>query len=260
MDSDTLFVSPRLSLIVPTLDEAANLPLLVRGVADALRDESFEILVVDDASRDGTADVAERLAASGRPRIRVVRRRGPRGLAASILEGLDAASGSVLGVIDADLQHDPALLPRLLELTKTVPIAVGSRYGIAGGCRGWSPFREAQSRLAAWATRRLLGLQVRDPLSGYFMIRRAAYRELRPAMRAQGWKALLEILARTPSADVAEASFTFGPRHGGRTKFSARVITAWAGQLARLVVERVRLAAVPPQREALGRGRGEVVA
>lgn len=223
---------PVLSLVVPTLNEAPNLPVLFQRIARALRHVTHEIVVCDDDSVDGTADLAESYARS--TSVRVIRRTQNPGLSASILDGFRAARGSVLGVIDADLQHDPSVLPDLLRATETTDIAVGSRYAFQGKICGWSLVREAQSRAAALLTRAVLGLRVQDPLSGFFCLRRETFEAVAPSLEARGWKLLLEILALSPGARVAEVPFTFGPRHRGQTKMSSKVISAWLKDLRRL--------------------------
>ncbi len=244
MNTAAVFDSVRLTLIVPTFNEAGNLAPLCRRITRALQGISHEILVVDDGSPDGTAAVAEELARTRYPQLRVLRRIGPRGLSAAVLDGFAAARGAVLGVMDADLQHDPRDLPRLLALVEGGrQVAVGSRYAFQGLCRGWSFVRELQSRAAAALTRTVLGLSVQDPLSGFFVVRAATFASLRPAVAATGWKVLLELLARLPAEAAAEAPIVFRPRLRGQTKMHAGVIGAWLVQLTGLW--RLRAASAP---------------
>ena len=224
---------PALSLIVPTLNEAANLPTLVRFVERALRGISHEILVVDDSSTDGTAEVAEALRCR-HPRLRVIRRTRDFGLSAAIIHGFREARGAFLGVIDADLQHDPRILPELIGALSDHDVAIGSRYAFRGRTCGWSWLREAQSRLASWVTRRALRIPTRDPLSGFFVLRRSVFEEVESVLSSRGWKLLLEILASAPYARVAEVPFTFRPRRQGQTKMTWRVVAAWGRSLVEL--------------------------
>jgi dolichol-phosphate mannosyltransferase len=224
---------PTLSLIVPTLNEAKNIPTLVRWLEKVLRGIAHEIVVVDDSSSDGTADVAESL--RGRhPSLRVLRRTRNFGLSAAIIDGFRNARGDLLGVMDADLQHDPRILPGLVAALVDHDVAVGSRYAFRGRTRGWSWLREAQSRLASWVTRQSLRLSTKDPLSGFFVLRRSVFEEVESGLSNRGWKVLLEILASAPYARVAEVPFTFRPRRQGQTKMSWHVVAAWLGSVVDL--------------------------
>jgi dolichol-phosphate mannosyltransferase len=236
--------SPHLSLVIPTLNEAQNLPILTQRLALALTDVPHEILFCDDASKDGTANVAEALRQSY-PQIRVIRRTHDHGLAAAVLDGFQHARGQVLAVMDADLQHDETILPAMLRtLDDGHDLAVASRYTPDGALAGWSLIRELQSRLAASVSRRLLRVRVSDPLSGFFLLRRSVWRSVAPSVRPRGWKLLLEILATLDEARVAEVPFTFRARQAGDSKLGRHVITAWLHQLAGLRRERLaRLAA-----------------
>jgi dolichol-phosphate mannosyltransferase len=164
----------------------------------------------------------------------VLRRTRDFGLSAAIIAGFRAARGEFLGVIDADLQHDPRILPELVAALVDHDIAVGSRYAFRGRTCGWSRLREAQSRLASWVTRRALRIPTKDPLSGFFVLRRLVFDEVQAVLSNRGWKVLLGILARAPYARIAEVPFTFSPRREGRTKMNWRVVVAWAGSLLEL--------------------------
>lgn len=237
--------APTLSLIVPTLNEAPNLRPLLGRLARALRGVPHEILIVDDASTDGTADVAETLRERF-PALRILRRTRDFGLSASIVDGFRSARGGILGVIDADLQHDPGALPRLLAAVRDrADIAIGSRYAFEGRTCGWSLIRAAESRLAAFVTHRALGIPVRDPLSGFFLLRREVFESVAPRLEGRGWKLLLEILAHVPAARVVEVPYTFRARTRGRTKMSAKVARVWMAELFRLRSLRRRPVVVP---------------
>lgn len=231
--SAVLATLPDLSLIVPTLNEAENLPRLLRMVSRALRGISHEIIVADDASRDETARVAEDLRATY-PALRILRRTANFGLSAAIVDGFRNARGSVLAVMDADLQHDPRVLPGLIAALSDHDIAIGSRYAFCGRTCGWSKLREIESRLAAFVTQAALGICVRDPLSGFFMMRRQVFTAVEAGLSTRGWKLLLEILALSPAARVAEVPFTFRARRAGKTKMSMRVVGAWLTSLVNL--------------------------
>lgn len=238
--------TPTISVVVPTLNEAENLPHLVRRIDRALRGVSHEIVIVDDASIDGTAAIADTLALARRDTRVIHRDAFERGLSSAILAGFDAARGRSVAVIDADLQHDPAVLPRLLGSLDHADIAIGSRYTFEGRTCGWSWIREIQSRAAATVTRAALALSVRDPLSGCFAISRAAYESLRADLRPRGWKLLLDILAAGRGISVAEVPMTFRARVRGTTKMNAAVLRAWLDQLLDLRRRRVGRSALEP--------------
>jgi dolichol-phosphate mannosyltransferase len=190
-------------------------------------------VIVDDSSTDGTAEVAESLR-TRHPSLRVLRRTRDFGLSAAIIDGFRTARGDFLGVIDADLQHDPQILSELVGALADHDVAIGSRYAFRGRTCGWSWLREVQSRLASAATRWALQIPTKDPLSGFFVLRRSVFQQVESALSNRGWKVLLEILACAPYARVAEVPFTFRPRREGRTKMNWRVIAAWARSLLEL--------------------------
>jgi len=165
--------SAHLSLIVPTYNERESLPILAERVHQALDGCQYELIVVDDDSPDGTAELAENL--SHKYPIRVICRKGERGLATAVVGGFSHASGQVLGVIDADLQHPPEMLPKLLrEIDNGADVAVGSRYIPGGGMEGWSFTRRFMSKIATMTARTFVPSirKVKDPMSGFFLFKR----------------------------------------------------------------------------------------
>ena len=216
-----------LSVIVPTFKERQNLEPLVHAIADALRNIAWEIIIVDDDSPDGTAATARGLYARN-PRVRTIRRIGRRGLASACVEGMLASSARFVAVIDADLQHDPALLPVMLRrlADDQADIVIGSRYIAGGDFRDWTKRRTAGSRFATRLAHTLTRVDVRDPMSGYFMLRRKIIDEHAHVLSAIGFKILLDILL-TAGGDlrVVEVPLRFGRRLHGESKMSGAV--AW---------------------------------
>lgn len=206
------------SLIIPTYRERDNIAHLFERIANALRGWEYELIVVDDDSPDGTAEYASSLA-KYYP-VKIVTRKGVRGLGSAILKGFELAEGRFVGVIDADLQHPPEVIPTLVNAVKNgSDIAVASRYVNGGGVDGWSPFRKIVSHGATSLARPLTA--VKDPMSGCFVVKRsviAATRDLNP----NGFKLLLEILVKTPKAAVTEVPYTFEPRHNGASKLDRK--------------------------------------
>lgn len=211
-----------LAVVVPTLQEAANVgPVLarIRASLDPLG-LSYELIVVDDDSRDGTESIVRGISAHD-ARVQLLVRRGDRGLAGAITDGWQRSQAEVLGVIDADLQHPPELLPRLWEKIQAgCDLAVASRYAEPDSMRSWNPLRRLVSQLGVWLAQPLQRqtIQVKDPLSGFFLVRRRCLDGLQ--LQRHGFKLLLEILVRGNVRSVAEVPFVFGTRHGGESKAS----------------------------------------
>lgn len=216
-----------LAVIVPTFNERANVLELARRLVAALDGIAFEVIVVDDDSPDGTADLVRELAWHD-PRFRCLQRIGRRGLASACVEGMLATAAPFLAVIDADLQHDERLLVRMLELLRSgrADVVVASRYLDGTEVPGWAEERRLASRLAtrfvAWLPR-LRGLT--DPLSGFFMLRREAFDAAVHRLSAIGFKLLLDILLSAPEPlRVVELPYRFRARREGRSKLDARVV------------------------------------
>jgi len=205
----------KLSLVVPTYEERANLGPLVIRLAAALPGYEYEIVVVDDDSPDGTAEEAAILA--NRHPITVIKREGVRGLGSAILEGFRNSRGDVLGVIDADLQHPPEVMLKLVKaIGDGADIAIASRHVPGGGIENWTRFRRLVSRGATILARPLTG--VRDPMSGCFMLDRVVIEGVN--LSPKGYKLLMEILVKGRYSTVREVPYTFGNRHAGKSKLS----------------------------------------
>lgn len=235
----------KFTLVVPTLREAGNLPeLLLRVLAslDSVPVRS-EVIVVDDDSGDGTAELVDRVARMDR-RVRLLVRTGERGLAGAVLHGWRHCDGTLLGVMDADLQHPPELLPELLAAVMSgADLAVASRYKCGGSTGQWNLARRFVSNSATWLTRPLLPGRVKDPMSGFFIVQRELVEGL--LLQTSGFKLLLELLVRAQITNVAEISFAFGTRHCGKSKADFSVAREYARLLFRLYMEQQTGAASP---------------
>ncbi len=213
-----------LSLIVPTYNERENLVPLFESIQRALSDLSnlvYELIVVDDNSPDGTADLAESLAQIYP--VKVIRRINERGLATAVVEGFKQAVGDVLGVIDADLQHPPDIIPNLLrEIWDGADVAVATRYIEGGGTKGWSLGRKIISKGATLLSHLLLPMtrRVKDPMSGFFLVKREVVEGAK--LMPIGYKILLEVLARGRADSVVAVPYVFTERVAGETKFNLR--------------------------------------
>ncbi len=227
-----------ISVVIPTYNEAAVIDETLRRSAAALRasGEEFEIIVVDDASADGTAERVEALAPE--LPVRVLRRPGRLGLATAVLDGWATARGEMLGVLDADLQHPPEALTALAEaIHQGADLAIGSRYVPGGGTSDWTRIRRFISRTATHMAATVLPLKlaaVGDPMSGIFMVRASALHnaELNPL----GYKILLEIIAKAHYKTLVEVPYVFQEREHGASKLGARQYVEYLQHLLRLAL------------------------
>jgi dolichol-phosphate mannosyltransferase len=215
----------KLAIVIPTLREAEN----IRSVLDRIRQSldplgvPYELIVVDDDSGDGIDTIVQEIAQAD-PRVCLLVRTEERGLGGAVLFGWKHSDAEVLGVIDADLQHPPELLPRLWKaLEGGSDVVLASRYAPQGGLDHWHPARHLLSRMAIWLTYPLQqpGIQVKDPMAGFFMLRRSCLKDVE--LHNRGFKILLEILVRGNVQSVREIPFTFGPRRAGTSKSNIRV-------------------------------------
>jgi dolichol-phosphate mannosyltransferase len=213
------------SIVVPTFNEQANIAPLIEKLEAAMAGFAWEVVFVDDDSTDGTVE-ALRAAAARDPRVRFLHRLGRRGLSSAVVEGVQSTSAPLVAVMDADMQHDERLLPRMVrELADpSIELVVGSRYIEGGGTGDWAEERQRISRAATALSRLILKARLTDPMSGFFMIRREAFDRSARRLSAQGYKILLDILAsaQTPLR-YRELPYVFGQRAHGESKLDLLV-------------------------------------
>ena len=222
--------APELTIVVPTFNEKASIPLLVERLAQLLTSCDWEVMFVDDNSPDGTAAAARAIGAND-SRVRCIRRIGRRGLAGACLEGMLASQARYVAVMDADLQHDEGLLVPMLEALRAgrADVAVASRYLYGGSAAGLSKQRSRVSRGSNTLVRLLLGIDLTDPMSGHFMIRRDALEAIAPSLSTQGFKILLDILATARgSLRTIELPSTFRERQHGESKLDSKIALDFA--------------------------------
>jgi dolichol-phosphate mannosyltransferase len=231
-----------LSLILPTYNEAENLPVILPQLQKALASIPHEIIVVDDNSPDRTWEKAETLK-KHYPSLVVIRRVGRRGLSSAVVEGFLAAKGETLAVMDADGQHDSELLPKMIEAIESgSDVVIGSRYLEGGSVGNWNIFRKLLSSSGTIVTRLALRRHVADPLSGFFMMRTSSARPLLTDLHPEGFKILLDLLARLPAqAKVREIPFVFRTRIAGESKLTFSVHLAVLRTLFPLLLKRFGL-------------------
>jgi dolichol-phosphate mannosyltransferase len=228
---------PWLSVVIPTYNEAANIGPLLAALREAVGSIPTEFVVVDDDSRDGTPQAAR----DAEPAARVIVRQGEKGLATAVVRGLREATGTYVAVMDADFQHPPEAVVRMLEkaLDDDCDLVIGSRYAAGGSQGNFGPVR----RLISWGAGtigrlalppvRKFGLT--DPMSGLFLVRRD---KVDPdALRPTGYKILLEVLGRARLDRIAEVGYAFQDRRGGESKLGAGVMGQYLAHAVRLGVD-----------------------
>jgi dolichol-phosphate mannosyltransferase len=221
-----------LCIVVPTYNERDTISELVDRVRAAMGAVSWEMIIVDDESPDRTG-LEARLLGQRDPRIRLMRRIGRRGAASACLEGLLASNATYLAVMDADLQHDPLALPAMVAMLRAGEaelVVAGDDCIRAAG--DWPEPGEAARRLAIRATQLAGPLTLRDPLCGYFAMRRDLLDRIAPRLAGMGPKLLPDLLLAAPDLRVRELPLAFSPRLCGESKFSARAAWGYAAMLA----------------------------
>src|SRR5271157_511991 len=208
------------SIIIPTYNEAKNIPLIISKIHDVFRLQNIhgEIIVVDDSSPDGTGKIAESLA--DKYPVRVLIRRADRGLAASVIDGINLSEAKTCVVMDADGSHPAEMIPEMIKpiLNDSADIAVGSRHTERGKILDWPLHRRLISKVAGILARGLTNMS--DPTTGFMAIRRDLLDELK--LSPVGWKIVLEIVVRLGSKRMIELPITFEDRRFGQSKMSVR--------------------------------------
>lgn len=207
-----------ISIIIPTYNEVKNLPLLVEEIFSVIDKTKFdlELIIVDDNSPDGTGAVADELAQQYP--LKVVHRSGKLGLGSAVRAGFSASKRSILGVMDADLSHDPQILNQMLVSLSEFDIVLGSRFEEGSEVEQWKWWRRLLSQTGVAITCWLTG--VRDPLSGYFVLHRKVIEGV--MLDTVGYKILLEILIKGNFKSVKEIPFRFRIR-----RFSTSKLDTW---------------------------------
>jgi len=208
-----------LSIVVPTFNERDNVRELVARLDRCLAGVAWEIVFVDDDSRDGTLELLREVSRSD-PRVRFLHRIGRRGLASAVVEGVLATNSPIVAVMDCDLQHDETLLPKMLDAlsTPSCDVVVASRYIETGGVGDWTKDRLLFSRVATRLADYVLRSPLTDPMSGFFMLKRNAFDQVVRKLSTQGYKILLDILLSGPGLRVKEIPYTFRTRLHGESK------------------------------------------
>jgi len=229
-----------LSIVVPTFNESQNIPEFLRRLIASLGTTGWEVLFVDDDSPDGTASIVRAIAQTD-PRVRCLQRIGRRGLSSACIEGMLATSAPTIAVMDADLQHDESILPKMLAEIEQggADLALGTRYGTGGSTGDWDESRKTMSRLATAASRLILKPFVSDPMSGFFMLKRKILNSIVHNLSGLGFKILLDILASAKiPLHIAEVPYRFRERFAGESKLDEMVVWEYGMLLADKTVGR----------------------
>lgn len=216
-----------LTIVIPTLNERENIVPLLERLDLALAGTRWEVIFVDDDSKDGTPEAAREIGRSD-PRVRCLQRIGRRGLSTACIEGVLASASPFVAVMDADLQHDESLLPGMLNVLRheSYDIVVGSRYVAGGGVGEWDKTRAGMSGLATKLSRLICKTEIADPMSGFFMLRREVFESAMRNLSGQGFKILLDLLASVPAKPrLKELPYQFRTRRYGESKLDTMV--AW---------------------------------
>jgi len=223
----------KISLVIPTYNEKENIKELLNELKKVLKPYSHEIIIVDDNSHDGTWRVVKKISEKDK-NVKLVRRVGERGLSSAVLRGFEKARGDVLGVMDADLSHDPKILPRMIKEIKEHDLVVGSRKVKGGGVENGSLKRKLISSVASLMARIILNVKVKDPMSGYFLIKKSVYARCKDELNPVGYKILLELLVKGRPRKIKEIPFIFRDRKRGKSKLNHKVIKDYLKHLLRL--------------------------
>jgi dolichol-phosphate mannosyltransferase len=226
--------SVELTVIIPTYNERGNILPLLAALEKALRGLNWEVFFVDDHSPDGTADCIREMAAHN-PRVRILERIGQRGLSSACIAGMLASETPYVAVMDADLQHDETVLPRMLEAIKTedLDIVIASRTIHRGDMGQLSKGRVCLSEIGSRISRLACHCTVSDAMSGFFVVRRGCLKQVLHRLHGTGFKLLVDLLAcSSPSARIREIPYQFRSRQWGKSKFSLGIALQYLGSLA----------------------------
>jgi len=219
-------MNKELSIIIPTLNECDNILPLLEKLENTLSGIDWEVIFVDDNSGDATSDVIEKISKKDN-RVHLLKRLGCRGLSFAAIEGLHQSRAPFLAVMDADLQHDESLLVNMLHLLKNeqFDMVIGSRYVEDAELENWSRGRILMSRAATGLVRAIARVDIKDPLSGFFMMKRELFKKAIPSLCGRGQKILLDLYLSSPDkVRFKELPFRFKERISGKSKLNPKVV------------------------------------
>jgi len=219
----------QVSIIIPTYNESENIINILHSIKEIIpKNILTQTIVVDDNSPDGTGKLVEDYLKNVKKMadhtIEIIHRKAKNGLGSAILNGIQQAKGDTIVVMDCDFSHPPQIIPKLVESIKKYQydIAVASRYIKGGKIQGWSQKRKLMSKFATLIAKKGLGVNTKDPMSGFFAFKRSIIKELN--FDAIGYKILLEIIVKTKGVNIKEIPYTFQDREFGSSKLSIKTI------------------------------------
>lgn len=233
-EAGRILSSLQLSIVVPTFNEAENIPELLRRLEATMGMTTWEVIFVDDDSPDGTAAIIRTIAREDL-RVRCLHRVGRRGLSSACIEGMLASSARAIAVMDADLQHDETILVKMLSDIEhgDADIVIGTRYSLGGSTGDWTASRKVLSQLATTLSRLILKQPVSDPMSGFFMLQRSVLDSAVHNLSGLGFKILLDILSTTEHPlRIVEVPYHFRDRFAGSSKLDEMVVWEYGMLLA----------------------------
>ncbi|MBI2252279.1 MAG: polyprenol monophosphomannose synthase [Armatimonadetes bacterium] len=227
------------SIIIPTYNESKNIAILIKEVSEILNQEKIlgEIIVVDDNSPDKTGEIVKEL--TGNYPVKLIKKKKKTGLSGAVIEGFNNAKGDILGVMDADLSHDPKIIPQLIKtiINKEAELAIGSRYIPQGGIKNWPLKRKIISKAAV-----ILGsylTKVKDLTSGYFFLNKECLNGVK--LNPIGFKIGLEIIVKAHYKKFKEIPYIFVDRKVGESKLNFKEIINYLIQLIDLTLYKLTL-------------------
>jgi dolichol-phosphate mannosyltransferase len=219
----------QVSIIIPTYNESQNIINILKSIGSNLpKNLLTQAIIVDDNSPDGTGKIVEdymkNLKKMANYTIEIIHRKAKDGLGSAILNGIQHAKGDTIVVMDSDFSHPPQIIPKLIESVKKYQfdIAVASRYIKGGNIQGWSLKRKIMSKFATLIAKKGLGIDAKDPMSGFFAFKKNILNGLN--IDAIGYKILLEILVKTKNVTITEIPYTFQDREFGSSKLNYKTI------------------------------------
>ena len=219
----------QISIIIPTYNESENIIKILHSIGEILpKNIPTQAIVVDDNSPDGTGKIVEDYLKNVKKiadyTVEIIHRKAKDGLGSAILKGIQQAKGDTIVVMDSDFSHPPQIIPKLIESIKKYQydIAVASRYIKGGKIQGWSLKRKIMSKSATLIAKKGLGIDTKDPMSGFFAFKRNIIKGLN--IDAIGYKILLEILVKTRDVNIKEIPYTFQDREVGSSKLGVKTI------------------------------------
>lgn len=213
------------TLILPTYNEKENIKEFLPILESLFTKHkiNYEIIVVDDDSPDLTWKFVQNYSIKN-PRIRVIRRVTEKGLSSAVVTGMASSNGEILGIMDADMQHDESILPKMIELLQDFDLVIGSRRTVDGSYGEMNWYRRVLSYGATILAKIMLPIKTNDPMSGFFVLNKQVFEQSKDRINPRGYKILLELLAKNPKIKISELGYSFRKREHGETKLSGTVM------------------------------------